>query len=368
MTVRRQRYVVIPPSACPLAIQLPGGHPPAEIELDMADVARCALAEMFQTAPHSASTFAFLEDLLAPGTALTWLESGPGRGAEMRRSFSGMFGRFFARAYLQVHHDYSWFSAIDGNSFHLSPSWRVTRKPDAKTEMPDWVCARPGELAIAEAKGSHQSGNALGVTHPGPIKTAAGQIEGVVVQKRLGAGRFNWTNKKVKGWAVMSRWGLTSPPRAPYLFALDPDTDGEPLQPAEAEELVELVARGHVEQLASGLGLLKASEQGFIRTTRLRVRLGDHPGGVYAGVVVSPFGVLNIDVAAARQVAAHLPDPEVVQFLGLEERVLDDYLAGRPISPVKRRALGERTTIGNDGLMLASIKQTVELGTDSATS
>lgn len=114
----------------------------------MADVARCALGEIFQTAPHSASTFAFLEELLAPGTYLTWREAGPGRGTEMRRSFSAMFGRFFARTYLQVHHDYSWFSAIDGSPFHLSPHWRVTRHAHAKTEMPDWICARPGGLAI----------------------------------------------------------------------------------------------------------------------------------------------------------------------------------------------------------------------------
>lgn len=361
MSVRRQRYFIQPPSACPTGILLPSGQPPSEIELDIADVARCALGEVFQTAPHSASAFAFLEDLLAPGGQLVWREGGLGRGTEMRRSFSALFGRFFARSYLQVHHGYIWFSAIDGNPFRLSENWRVAKRNNSKTEMPDWVCARAGELAIAEAKGSHQTGNPTGPGYPGPIKTASGQIQGVLVQRRVGSGRSAWVNKQVKGWAVMSRWGVMSPPRDPFLFALDPNTEGEPMLSPDTEELIALVARGHVEQLATGLGLLEPSKGELSPKSHLSIRLGhDDPKGVYAGVFIGPLGVLNTSLEGAREIAALLPNPDSVKFLGLDERVLDDYVSGRPISPTERRHLGDQATIGDDGLVLAPIRQVLE--------
>lgn len=89
----------------------------------------------------------------------------------MRRAFSALFGRFFARAYLETYHGFTWFAAIDGDNFLCPPNFRVRRKRGAHTEMPDWLCGGPGGLvAIAEAKGSHQRGNAGG--HGKPVPSA----------------------------------------------------------------------------------------------------------------------------------------------------------------------------------------------------
>lgn len=52
--------------------------------------------------------------------------------------------------------------------------------------------------------------------------------------------------------------------------------------------------------------MLKESEEGFIRTS---------PRRVYVGVVISPLGILDIGVVAARQIAALLPNPEAYSFL-----------------------------------------------------
>jgi len=295
MSTRSQRYIIKPTSACPPHLQGQRGRPLAQVSFEIEDVAQCAWSEILQTAPRAASLFAFLEDLLEPGTDLVWRGQGPGRGTEMRRSFSGLFGRFFARAYLQVHHDFVWFAAIDGDNFHLSPRWRVSRKPGSRTEMPDWICARPGELAIGEAKGSHQKSNATRGGMPGPIKTADGQIRGVRVQKLSGAGlRMRWQSKRVKGWAIMSRWGLANPSRAAFLYALDPETEGEKLAPEENDDLIQAVARTHIEQTALGLGLLKDTEEGFEPALRRRVRLeGDAEKRFFAGIVVTPFGPIS---------------------------------------------------------------------------
>src|SRR5688572_24530623 len=105
MTIRSQRYIISPALACPAHLRGPTGRPLRRVPFDMDDVARAAWGEILQTAPSSTSLFAFLENLLQPGPDLIWRGKGPGRGTEMRRSFSGLFGRFFARAYLEIHHE-----------------------------------------------------------------------------------------------------------------------------------------------------------------------------------------------------------------------------------------------------------------------
>ncbi|GGL81397.1 hypothetical protein [Wenxinia marina] len=336
----------------------------AQVSLDIDEVARCAWNEILQTAPRSTSLFGLLEDLLEPGPNLVWRDRGPGRGTEMRRSFSGLFGRFFARAYLEQHHDFVWFTAIDGDSFHLSPSWRVIRKPRSQTEMPDWICARPGELAIGEAKGSHQKGNATRGGMPGPIKTADGQIQGIRVQKGVRRGsKTIWQSKRPKGWAVMSRWGLANPARDPFLYALDPETEGETPKPEEISELVQAVARTYVEQTALGLGLLMSVDGKLAVAPHRRVQVaGDQDKAIFAGTIITPFGSLDRDFERAKEIASLVPKPDLVLFVGFEEGLLNDYLKGLTLVPRSRRRIGDLSLVGRDGLVMAPVQQIIDVG------
>jgi hypothetical protein len=331
---------------------------------DIDEVAHCAWNEILQTAPRSTSLFAFLEELLEPGPNLVWRDKGLGRGTEMRRSFSGLLGRFFARAYLELHHDFVWFPAIDGDKFHLSPNWRVSRKSRSHTEMSDWICAHAGELAIGEAKGSHQKGNATRGGTPGPINTADGQIRGVRVQKRVRHRfRTTWQSKRVKGWAVMSRWGLANPQRDPFLYALDPETEGEMPTPEEIDELVQAVARAYVEQTALGLGLLRSIDDGIAVAPHRRVLVAEDPETrLFAGAIITPFGPLDLDVDRAQQLSALLPNPDLVRFVGIEANLLTAYLQGQPLAPRERQRIGDRSLIGRDGLVVAPIQQIIDLG------
>lgn len=363
MTIRSQRHIISPPQACPAHLRGPSGRPLPQVTFDIDDVARAAWGEILQTAPNSTSLFAFLEDLLAPGPDLIWRGRGPGRGTEMRRSFSGLFGRFFARAYLEVHHEFVWFAAIDGDNYRLSPNWRVKRF--TKAEMPDWICARPGALAIGEAKGSHQKSNATGSGRPGPIKTADGQIKGVRVQRLTPTQRGpRWHNRSVKGWAVMSRWGLVDPPRAPFLYALDPETEGAPLTEAERDDLVQAVARAHIEQTAYGLGLLKRVDGDMLGPApRRHIRVtGDREKRQFAGAMITPFGPLDMEIAQARALSELLPDPDLVRFVGLDQGVFENYLQNQPLVPRQRERISDLAVVGKDGLVVAPIAEIVDLG------
>lgn len=357
MSVRSQRYIIRPASACPPGLRAPRGGPLPQVGMDIDEVARCAWNEILQTAPRATSLFAFLEDLLEPGPDLVWRGQGPGRGTEMRRSFSGLFGRFFARAYLQIHHGFVWFAAIDGNDFHLSPHWRVRRKPRSRTEMPDWVCAKAGELALGEAKGSHQKGNATRGGVPGPIKTAEGQLNGVLVQKRTSTPRgMRWQSKSVKGWAVMSRWGLASPSRDPFLYALDPETEGEQLSADELKDLVQAIARIHVEQTAMGLGLLKVADDQMVALPRRRMAvLGDPQKRTFTGTFLTPFGALDLDLERAKELSTLLPDTGLVRFVGLEEAVLQNFLEGQTLVARQSERIADRSLLGSDGLVVAPL-------------
>ncbi len=363
MSLRSQRYIIRPERACPSGLRQPNGCPQPTVSLDIAAVQRSAWSEILQTAPRGNSLFAFFEDLLEPGSNLIWREAGPGLGTEMRRSFSGLFGRFFARAYLEGHHDFRWFAAIDGDDFNLSPRWRIRKKPGSKTEMPDWICAQPGALAIAEAKGSHQKGDATRAGEPGPIKTAKGQIEGVQVQKGFPArAGLRWRAKSVKGWAVMSRWGTSSPARSPFLFALDPDTEGEPLTADEINDLVQAVARKHIEQISIGLGLLRRTDPNTtVPTSARRVRVAnDSQDRQFAGTVLTPFGALDLPLDRVSELTKLLPNPDLVRFVGLENSMFSAYLQGGDLKPRNREQLGESSSIGGDGLLMASISDLIE--------
>ena len=264
MGVHKIRYIVRPASACPADL-ISGNGPSGQCEVDTDFVAACAMAEIFQTGGGSSRALALLfEELLVPGgDKLIWKGNGPGRGKEMRRAFSGLFGRFFARAYLARYHDFAWFTPIDGEPTNISKRMRVARLPGKGTELPDWVCGSASScIAVAEAKGTSQPSNGTGAGLPGPIKTADGQLKGVVVEKlRKVAGKERWTAVRTKGWAVMSRWGVEVPPRDAFFYVLDPETHGEPPSAHERDEMVQDIARAHVGYLLAGMGFSELASQ-----------------------------------------------------------------------------------------------------------
>jgi hypothetical protein len=183
---------------------------------------------------------------------------------------------------------------------------------DEGSELPDWVCARPGEVAVAEAKGSHQKSNATKGGRPGPIKTADGQISGVVFEKAQQAGRIKkWIPRSVKGWAVMSRWGVEDPKRDAFQYVLDPQTDGEPLSTDEREEIVQDVARVHVAQTLEGMGYTDlAAEFGstdIAAPARPRqtasIEIEDEHPRIYLGAAIGPFGLLPMSLDEAKLTA-----------------------------------------------------------------
>ncbi|MBB3917714.1 hypothetical protein [Rhizobium fabae] len=361
MAIHTIAYRMRPRTAWPAQLLQPNGRPLLQCDVDTDHVGLSGLAEILQTAPGSNPLPLLFDELLVPGTAqLVWKGSGPGRGVEIRRAFSGLFGRFFARAYLEKYHGFTWFSPISGSPYQVSARLQVVRKPRHEFDMPDWLMAGPGVLAIGEAKGSHEKGQAIPTTLPGPLRTAKKQIKGVLVQKQDRRGR--WVNRRVKGWGVMSRWGVQDPARDAYHFVLDPDTDGEPLDGDELEEVIQDVARSHVAHLLEGLGRLDLIDKSMSPTAKpqqITTQIDGEGQRSFIGGIVNNFGFLPMSIDEGRAVQASLPQQlrTSVRFLGLDAETIEQYLSGTAIKQRPLRIDSGGASTSADGMILAPLDQ-----------
>jgi hypothetical protein len=375
MAFHKVRYIVNPASVCPAELLSPLNEPDTECEVDTDLIAMCAMGEILQTGPTAAPMSLLFDELLVSGQQnLIWKGAGPGRGIEMRRAFSGLFGRFFARAYLQRYHGFTWFAPIDGTPTYMSKRVRVSRMLGKTTELPDWICAGAGKIAVAEAKGSHQAANPTAGRMPGPIKTAAGQIQGVVVEKLQNiAGNDRWMPRSVKGWAVMSRWGAEDPMRDAFQYVLDPETLGEPLLDGDLRETIQDVARMHVGQTLDGMGYsdlaAEFADARFVAAARPRetvaIEVNGESTSTYLGAVVGPSGVMPVSLAEARTVASSLPHAmaQQVKFVGLDIGVIRRLRDRAEIEPQRFRRVADEIQIGPDSLLFAPLDRVVPRAT-----
>lgn len=251
MSIRLVEYGIYPPGAWP------GTIPPApQLSFDMVDIAAHGMLEVIQTAGGAVTLHSLLDSLLVPATAassqLTWLNDGVGVGTEMKRGFSGILGRFFARWYLETHHGLTNMVPISGEGMVGSNNISIFRT--GQVHLPDWIALDPsGVPVLAESKGSHDKSNWAGPVSAGPLGKASTQLASAIVQMRsTTTGRFR--RAKVKGWAVMSRWGTVQNRRPPLLYVLDPETLGHEMSEGEAKDAAQDIRRASLAGFMRVLG------------------------------------------------------------------------------------------------------------------
>ena len=170
----------------------------------------------------------------------------------MKRGFSGILGRFFARWYLESYHGLTHFVPINGEGAIVSHNVVVRRT--GQFHLPDWICVdATGQPVLAESKGSHSRAEWPGVGTASPLKKAKTQLKKAVVQIRSpGTGRLR--RLKTKGWAVMSRWSTVRNGCPPLLYALDPDTEGSEMTDEEASVAAQDIRRASLAGYMQALG------------------------------------------------------------------------------------------------------------------
>jgi hypothetical protein len=354
--LKHVNYVIQPSNARPAKIVRNAASGDL-YDFDLDQVELTALRETLQTTLGANPFSSFIRGFLAPYTDwLIWLGQGPGIGREMRRSFSALFGRFFARAYLNDCHGLVWFVPLDGPAQLITPRLRVT-SGGPRQDLPDWICAGRGHLALAEAKGAKGNTQLSHQSQPAQIRRAVRQLQNCRVEVLNQATR-RWVARKLKGWAVLNQWCVqTSNAHNPYIYVVDPETDGEALSSDDLPAFIRAVAREHVAGLFRGLRLYSLASSISVLPLSLATEV--------TSFFLEPSHV-TVSVAALDHVTAigrffSLEAGEMVSwmfgediFVGVQSEVFEDLSASTDAAPIILQPhTAEALVRGADGLILA---------------
>ena len=268
-------------------------------DLKLSVIGNAAARETFVTATsHMAAIWTDLfRSMIAQGPELRWRGNGPGIGRDARIAFSGLFGRYMARAYLTEYEGVRVLVPLDVAKRQLEGTDYVIKKdPPSRGHEADWIGIDNQGLVIVEAKGTFNDGIKPWhdrYSQPPILQTAIEQVERTAVfDSRRGR------KLRAKRWAIASRWGTEDNGREPTLLAWD--SNEEELRKEDYRTLANILHGADVGSILKGLGHSEAdegvsdkplSELSEPTGTPLRVRVGSRPLGLGFAALVGPFGV-----------------------------------------------------------------------------
>ena len=176
-----------------------------------------------------------------------------GSSSEVRRAYSGLYGRYFARALLASELGITDFIPLDvpRKMYRKRSFGSVTVCRVSKGDIPDWIAwdpRRPGHV-LCEAKGRLTGSTREFLTdEPACINEGKAQFSRVEVADSA--------NRKIatRNWIVANRWSTDERRQQAISLLWDPPSDGESLTPEEAHGHGEAIRRHRLRALARGLG------------------------------------------------------------------------------------------------------------------
>ena len=242
-----------------------------------------------------------------------------GESAEMRRAYSGLYGRYFARAVLAAELGITLFLPLRTNETPIPGGVTVSRVDDG--DIPDWIAWDPedGRHVLCEAKGrlSDPGRRFLG-GKPDCIDAGKAQFDRVEVTNSSGR------HIATRDWIAASLWSTDRVRRDPVSLLWDPPGGGDGFGEEEAEDHAQAMRRQRDAAVAARLGnpervvrITVAPSDGDMRTPA--VDEGEEGGsgvmgrpsrepheGDYLAAVITPLGVRPIrdgdDLQAAHAV------------------------------------------------------------------
>ena len=223
----------------------------------MSDIGNAAARETLVTATSQMAAIwtDLFRDMITEDCELRWREDGPGIGRDARIAFSGLLGRYFARAHLVGCEGVRVLVPLDTAKRRLEGTpYRIGKSPRGRGLEADWVGLDRNGLVIVEAKGTFDEGVR---TWNGPnsvpqvLRTAIAQAERTAV--------FNASTRSklpAKRWAIASRWATERNGKRPALLAWDPEEEG--LNEDDYRELGKILHGADISAVLRGLGHLEA--------------------------------------------------------------------------------------------------------------
>ena len=272
-------------------------HPPGSrwiLPLSELGVAAARETLVTATVPFAAVWTDLFREMLTDCFDLRWRENGPGIGRDARIAYSGLLGRYMARAYLTAYEGVRVLVPLDEAKRALRGTpYCIGKLSTGPGLEADWVgLDNRGRLVIAEAKGSFDKAVrnwSAPWRLPDVVHTAIGQAQRTAV----------WANSPkqqlpAKRWAVAARWANEANNRDPILIAWDPD-EGQ-LDGHDYQALANILHRADVVGVLTGLGhpeavpILDVPEPTAPIPGEMRLRIGLHTMEPGFAAVVGPVG------------------------------------------------------------------------------
>lgn len=239
-------------------------------------VAAAAAEETFQGSPLARAWLDLFSAQLSSNDKywLRW-QGDLAESSELRRTYSGLYGRFFARALLQQHLGFTSFLSLQRNGLKVGSAVKVERI--SAGDIPDWIAWSPTHQrhVLAEAKGSLTAKDFLTAGTPNCIKEGKTQFSRI---------RFlvNGVEHHPLRWVAASRWATETRPGEPATALWDPPVPDQSFTPEEADRHQAAMHRAWLDSIAPGFGLRTAQDFSDAERSQLVVAIFAPPGGIEA--------------------------------------------------------------------------------------
>ena len=212
--------------------------------------ALCASEETIQGSPFASAWLRLFQEHLSTSEPemLRWRGS-LGTSGETRRAYSGLYGRYFARALLAGELGITDFIPLKRNCTRIDGG--VTVRRVRKGDIPDWIAWDPRRqgYVLGEAKG-RLSGSLQDYLTGVPSCIGAGKAQFTRVEVRDSGNRSIST----RNWVAVNRWSTDERGGPAVSLLWDPPGDGEPLGEEEARRHADAIRRYRIGALAGRLG------------------------------------------------------------------------------------------------------------------
>lgn len=253
-----------------------GGDVQGPIPINLMWVAAAAAEETFQGSPLARAWLSLFRSQLSSGDKywLCW-RGDLAESSELRRAYSGLYGRFFARALLQQHLGFTSFLSLQRNGLKVNSAVEVERT--SAGDIPDWIAWSPTHQrhVLAEAKGSLTANDFLKAGTPKCIEEGKKQFSRVRVL-------VNGVERHPLKWVAASRWATDSRLGEPATALWDPPTPDQSFTPEEADLHQAAMHRAWLDSIARGFGLRTAQDFSNAERSHLGVAVFAPPGGIEA--------------------------------------------------------------------------------------
>lgn len=242
--------------------------------ISMWRVARAAAEETLQGSPLAPAWLKLFRGQLSTRERywLRW-KGDFGESAELRRAYSGLYGRFFARAMLAHHLGLTRFLSLKRNGLSITDSVDIRRISSG--DIPDWIAwdDANAQFVLCEAKGSLSAKDFLAPGMPKCIaqgKAQFGRVETYDSGRRIHPGQ----------WVAATRWSTDRRTVAPATLLWDPPVRSEPFTPEDAQRHRAAMNAAWLDSIAPGLGARGGRELFSTERRKAAIVIRAEPGPI----------------------------------------------------------------------------------------